>query len=73
MPRPESFSQLELEHIIRYGTWEENAAHDPLEDEDDAPEADESEDEETDDEEDEDVIPLSLSDIEVLDPERDMH
>ena len=36
MPRPESFSQLELEHIIRYGTWEETAAHDPLEDEDEA-------------------------------------
>lgn len=70
MPRPESFTQLELEHIIRYGTWEENAAHDPLEDED---EDDDAAGQHESDGEDDDVIPLSLSDIEILEPERDMH
>jgi hypothetical protein len=71
MARPESFSQLELEHIIRYGTWEENAAHDPLEDEEDDDDAEGSTDEEESD--DEEVVPLSLSDLEILDPEQDMH
>jgi hypothetical protein len=48
--------------MIRYGTWHEEAARDPLEEdpdaEDDAPIA-----------EDEETIPLSSSDIEIVDLE----
>lgn len=62
MTRPEELTQLELEHIIRYGTWHEEAARDPL---DEDPDADEDEpivdDEET--------IPLSSSEIEIVELE----
>jgi hypothetical protein len=66
MTQPEELTQLELEHAIRYGTWEERAAHDPLTDED-RDETDDDGEGDGGDVEDEE-IPLSLSDLELLDP-----
>ena len=69
MAKPEH-EQLELEHMIRYGTWEERAAHDPLPDPD--LEADEDDDvvlDDEEDDEDDESIRLTHADMEHLDLE----
>jgi hypothetical protein len=60
MTQPEELTQLELEHNIRYGSWEERAAHDPL------PDPDETLIPVTDEASDDDTIPLTSADIDLL-------